>query len=91
MVKIIYIIFMLCEADTILITEWRTKYRRDMNTKDNRAKQRAIDSLLNFETVLFGLFMYEIYCMRIIVHALFGIVGRFPIYCVSIAGQILQC
>lgn len=40
-------------ADTILITEWRTKYRRDMNAKDNKAKQRAIDSLLNFETVSF--------------------------------------
>ena len=37
---------------TIIITEWRTKYRRDMNTKDNKAKQRAIDSLLNFETVV---------------------------------------
>uniref|UniRef100_A0A8C6Z5F1 ATP-binding cassette sub-family B member 6 n=1 Tax=Nothoprocta perdicaria TaxID=30464 RepID=A0A8C6Z5F1_NOTPE len=36
---------------TILITEWRTKYRRDMNTRDNEAKSRAVDSLLNFETV----------------------------------------
>lgn len=36
---------------TILITEWRTKYRREMNEEDNRAKSRAVDSLLNFETV----------------------------------------
>lgn len=38
-------------ACTILITEWRTKYRREMNEEDNRAKSRAVDSLLNFETV----------------------------------------
>ena len=41
----------LLAAATIIITEWRTKFRRDMNTKDNKAKQKAIDSLLNFETV----------------------------------------
>ncbi len=38
-------------ALTIVITEWRTKYRRDMNTQDNNAKSKAVDSLLNFETV----------------------------------------
>lgn len=36
---------------TIIVTEWRTKYRRDMNDKDNTTKARAVDSLLNFETV----------------------------------------
>lgn len=36
---------------TIYITEWRTKFRRDMNLKDNKMKQKAVDSLLNFETV----------------------------------------
>ncbi|TTE66790.1 ATP-binding cassette sub-family B member 6, mitochondrial [Bagarius yarrelli] len=36
---------------TVIITEWRTKYRRDMNTQDNNAKAKAVDSLLNFETV----------------------------------------
>lgn len=36
---------------TIIITEWRTKYRREMNQMDNTAKSRAVDSLLNFETV----------------------------------------
>lgn len=38
-------------ALTIVITEWRTKYRRDMNLQDNNAKSKAVDSLLNFETV----------------------------------------
>ena len=36
---------------TIYITEWRTKYRRVMNEKDNATKAKAVDSLLNFETV----------------------------------------
>ncbi|XP_040888655.1 ATP-binding cassette, sub-family B (MDR/TAP), member 6a [Toxotes jaculatrix] len=36
---------------TIIITEWRTKFRRDMNQQDNNAKSKAVDSLLNFETV----------------------------------------
>ena len=38
-------------AFTIIITEWRTKFRREMNEKDNAAKAKAVDSLLNFETV----------------------------------------
>ena len=38
-------------AATILVTEWRTKYRRDMNIKENATKAVAVDSLLNFETV----------------------------------------
>lgn len=42
---LVYIIF------TIKVTEWRTHYRRTMNEMDSRANQRAIDSLLNFETV----------------------------------------
>lgn len=44
--------FLLSTALTIFITEWRTKYRRDMNTRENEATSRAVDSLLNFETVL---------------------------------------
>ena len=40
-----YIVF------TIKVTEWRTGYRRAMNDMDSRANQKAIDSLLNFETV----------------------------------------
>ncbi len=33
------------------ITEWRTKLRREMNDLDGRALDRAVDSLLNYETV----------------------------------------
>ncbi len=36
---------------TITITNWRTKHRREMNDMDSKANTRAIDSLLNYETV----------------------------------------
>ena len=36
---------------TFAVTEWRVKLRREMNTQDTEANQKAIDSLLNFETV----------------------------------------
>jgi ATP-binding cassette subfamily B protein len=42
---VLYIIF------TVMITEWRTQLRRTMNDLDSRANQKAVDSLLNFETV----------------------------------------
>jgi ATP-binding cassette, subfamily B, heavy metal transporter len=38
-------------AFTFRITEWRVKIRRAMNDQDSDANQKAIDSLLNFETV----------------------------------------
>lgn len=38
-------------ALTISITEWRTKLRREMNEMDSQANTKAIDSLLNYETV----------------------------------------
>lgn len=38
-------------AVTIWVTEWRTKYRREMNKFDNEKNTKAVDSLLNFETV----------------------------------------
>jgi ATP-binding cassette subfamily B protein len=38
-------------ALTVLITEWRTKYRRRMNELDSVATTRAVDSLINYETV----------------------------------------
>ena len=45
---------------TILVTNWRTRYRRKMNELDSKANQRAIDSLINFETVkYFGNEKYE--------------------------------
>ncbi|MEO1639941.1 MAG: ABC transporter ATP-binding protein/permease [Pseudomonadota bacterium] len=36
---------------TFKITEWRVKIRKEMNDQDTDANQKAIDSLLNFETV----------------------------------------
>ena len=36
---------------TISTTEWRLKFRRDMNAQDTEANAKAIDSLLNYETV----------------------------------------
>ncbi|KAI8051073.1 uncharacterized protein B0P05DRAFT_562857 [Gilbertella persicaria] len=36
---------------TVAVTEWRTKYRRRMIELDNYARTKAVDSLLNFETV----------------------------------------
>jgi ABC-type transport system involved in Fe-S cluster assembly fused permease/ATPase subunit len=36
---------------TISVTEWRTKFRKQMNEADSTAHSRAIDSLLNYETV----------------------------------------
>jgi ABC-type transport system involved in Fe-S cluster assembly fused permease/ATPase subunit len=36
---------------TFSITNWRTKYRRSMNERDTEANTKAIDSLLNYETV----------------------------------------
>lgn len=48
---IVFICMVFYLTTTILITEWRTKYRREMNTRDNAAKSKAVDSLLNFETV----------------------------------------
>uniref|UniRef100_A0A4W6G4I9 ATP-binding cassette sub-family B member 6 n=1 Tax=Lates calcarifer TaxID=8187 RepID=A0A4W6G4I9_LATCA len=50
---------------TVLITEWRTKYRREMNNQDNNAKSRAVDSLLNFETVkYYNAEDYEVSCFE---------------------------
>lgn len=48
---IVFVCMTLYLTLTIIITEWRTKYRRDMNQQDNNAKSKAVDSLLNFETV----------------------------------------
>jgi len=36
---------------TLVVTEWRLKYRRAMNDRDTEANTKAIDSLLNYETV----------------------------------------
>ena len=45
---------------TAVVTEWRVKIRKVMNDQDKEANQKAIDSLLNFETVkYFGAEMRE--------------------------------
>lgn len=41
----LYIVF------TIFVTEWRTQYRRQANEFDSAAHTKAVDSLLNYETV----------------------------------------
>jgi ATP-binding cassette, subfamily B, heavy metal transporter len=38
-------------AFTFTVTDWRVKFRREMNERDSEANTKAIDSLLNFETV----------------------------------------
>ncbi len=38
-------------AYTFTVTNWRTRFRREMNELDAKASSRAVDSLLNFETV----------------------------------------
>jgi len=51
---VVYIVF------TLFITEWRMVFRRTMNDMDSKANTRAIDSLLNYETVkYFGNEGYE--------------------------------
>ena len=52
---IVYVVF------TMLVTEWRMKYRVTMNSFDSRANTEAVDSLLNYETVkYFGNEDYEL-------------------------------
>ena len=36
---------------TVTVTEWRTQFRKAMNEMDSSANSRAVDSLLNYETV----------------------------------------
>ncbi len=38
-------------AFSLIVTEWRIKFRREMNDRDTEANTKAIDSLLNYETV----------------------------------------
>jgi ATP-binding cassette subfamily B protein len=38
-------------AFTVIVTQWRTRYRREMNELDSKAHTRGVDSLLNYETV----------------------------------------
>src|SRR4051812_9033543 len=38
-------------AFTFAVTDWRIRYRREMNTRNTEANTKAVDSLLNYETV----------------------------------------
>jgi ATP-binding cassette subfamily B (MDR/TAP) protein 7 len=38
-------------AFTLVVTQWRTKFRREMNMADNNAATRALESLVNYESV----------------------------------------
>ena len=49
LITIIALVFYI--SFTVSVTEWRTKFRKQMNELDSKAHSRAIDSLLNFETV----------------------------------------
>lgn len=42
---VVYVVF------SIVVTEWRTKFVREANARDNQSNSRAMDSLLNYETV----------------------------------------
>jgi ATP-binding cassette subfamily B (MDR/TAP) protein 6 len=58
---IIFVTMALYLYVTITMTEWRTKFRRDMIELDNSARTKAVDSLLNFETVkYYGNSEYEV-------------------------------
>jgi ATP-binding cassette subfamily B protein len=51
---VVYVVF------TVVVTEWRTHFRRTMNDLDSKANTKAIDSLINYETVkYFGNEDYE--------------------------------
>jgi ATP-binding cassette subfamily B protein len=48
-------------AFTVIVTDWRMKFRRESNALDSKANTRAIDSLLNYETVkTYGNEAYEV-------------------------------
>lgn len=48
---IVFVTMALYLYTTIVLTEWRNSFRRKMNELDNYARTKAVDSLLNFETV----------------------------------------
>jgi len=48
---VVVVVIALYVAFTFKVTEWRVKLRKQMNDQDTDANQKAIDSLLNYETV----------------------------------------
>ena len=66
-------------AFTFAFTTWRTKFRRAMNETDTEAQSKAIDSLLNFETVkYFGNEAHEIEALRRKLGAVRDSLGEVP-------------
>ena len=57
-------------AYTLMVTEWRIKFRRRMNEEEGRASTKSIDSLINFETVKY--FGNEAHEERRLDEALYG-------------------
>jgi len=58
---ITFVTLLLYIAFTLVVTEWRMVFRRTMNDMDSKANTRAIDSLINYETVkYFGNEKYEV-------------------------------
>ena len=58
---IILVTMILYLTVTIIITEWRTQFRRNLNTADNEQRTASVDSLLNAETVkYFSMESYEV-------------------------------
>lgn len=48
---LVFLTMVLYLGATILLTEWRIKYRKRANELDNDMEAKAVDALLNFETV----------------------------------------
>lgn len=48
---IVFFTIVIYIALTLVVTEWRLKYRKAMNQSESRANTKAIDSLINYETV----------------------------------------
>jgi len=58
---IVFLTMVIYMAATFAVTEWRAKYKRQMNLEDNKLRGLAVDSLLNFETVkYYGAENYEV-------------------------------
>ncbi len=48
---VVVIAVMVYVTFSVKVTEWRTRFVREANARDNQSNSRAVDSLLNFETV----------------------------------------
>ncbi|UJR30014.1 hypothetical protein I4U23_017559 [Adineta vaga] len=58
---IVFATMLIYLSSTIVITEWRTKFKKEMNKLDNAISGSAVDSLVNFETVkYYGAEKYEV-------------------------------